>query len=172
MRIAIDAMGGDHAPAEIVKGAVQAAALYDVDIVLVGDEKAIRKTLPRSSSEAKRIQVRHTDEAIQMKDPASAFRTRKDASVCLCADMVRERQADAMVSAGNTGAAMAVATFKLGRIEGIERPAIATEFPALTGRTILLDVGANVDCEVSHLTSLRLWAAYTPRRLWASPSLG
>ena len=157
MRIAIDAMGGDNAPGEIVKGAMDAVRLYGVDITLVGDQKAIRKAMPRSGDV--RAQILHTEEAIRMSDPASAFRSKKDASLVLCAEMVRNGEAQAMISAGNTGAAMAVAIFKLGRIEGIERPAIGTELPALTGRTLMIDAGANSDCDVENLTQFALMGA-------------
>jgi phosphate acyltransferase len=156
MRIAIDAMGGDNAPAEIVKGAVNAAELYGVDVTLVGDEQAITRVLPKSISAGSRIEIRHTSEAIGMREPAAAFRTKKDSSLVVCADMVSDGHAQAMISAGNTAAAMAVATFKLGRIQGIERPAIATQLPALRGQTILIDAGANADCEVANLLQFAL----------------
>jgi phosphate acyltransferase len=170
MRIAIDAMGGDHAPAEIVKGAALAAALYGVDITLVGDEKTIRKAMPRSEAVKTHIRVRHTNESIEMNDPAAAFRTKKEASIVLCAEMVRDGQANAMISAGNTGAAMAVATFKLGRIEGIERPAIALELPSLGGRTILIDAGANADCDVDNLVQFALMGSIYVEKAMSIPS--
>ncbi|MDO8588546.1 MAG: phosphate acyltransferase PlsX [Armatimonadota bacterium] len=156
MRIAVDAMGGDHAPGEIVKGAVAAAAMYGVHISLVGDQDAIRKVLPRSAASNDLIDIRHTSEVIEMCEPAAAFRTKKDASMVVCAEMVREGEAQAMISAGNTAATMAVATFKLGRIEGIERPAIAIELPARRSRTILIDAGANADCDVANLVQFAL----------------
>lgn len=153
MRIAIDAMGGDNAPAAIVKGACAASSLYGVDIILVGDEQAISKALPRT---AERITVKRSSEVIGMHEPAAAFRTKKDSSLVVCADLVQAGEAQAMISAGNTGAAMAVATFRLGRIEGIDRPGIATGLPSLKGRTILIDAGANADCEVDNLVQFAL----------------
>jgi len=148
MKIAVDAMGGDFAPAEIVRGAVRGAELYGVDLILVGDEKAIRSHLPSTTA---RVEVRHTTETIDMNDHAAAVRTKPDAPVVVAADMVREGLADAMVSLGNTAAAMAVATFRLGRIEGVDRPAIAIMLPQATGFSILLDAGAVVDCTAQNL---------------------
>lgn len=170
MRIAIDAMGGDHAPGEIVKGAVLAASLCDVDITLVGNEKAIRKAMPKSGAGLERIEIRHTDDVIEMHDPAASFRTKKDASLVVCGNMVKEGLAQAMISAGNTAATMAVATFKLGRIEGIDRPAIASELPARSGRTILIDAGANADCDVPNMMQFALMGSVFAERVLGIPS--
>ncbi|MDO8684711.1 MAG: phosphate acyltransferase PlsX [Armatimonadota bacterium] len=170
MKIAIDAMGGDYAPAEIVKGAVQAASLYGVEIVLVGDKEAILKSMPKSALNDSRIQIRHTSEMIGMKEPAAAFRTKKEASVVICAEMVRDGQAQAMISVGNTASAMAVATFKLGRIEGIDRPAIATDLPTITGRTILLDAGATADCDVANLMQFALMGSVYAEKVMSIPN--
>jgi glycerol-3-phosphate acyltransferase PlsX len=145
MRIAVDAMGGDHAPAEIVRGAVQGSRLHGVDVVLVGDSDRIARFLP-SHTPPEGVSVHHASEVIEMGDHVDAVRTKKDASVVVAAALVREGKADAMVSVGNTAAAMAVATLKLGRIRGIDRPAIATVMPSKTGATIMLDAGAVVDC--------------------------
>lgn len=146
MRIAVDAMGGDYAPAEIVKGAALGSKLHDVDVILVGDEAAIKHHLPSEYANSSRISIHHTDEAIGMDEHIDAIRTKKNASVVVAASMVREGRADAMVSVGNTAAAMAVATLKLGRIRGIDRPAIAAVAPGKDGPTILLDAGAVADC--------------------------
>ncbi|OFX13335.1 MAG: phosphate acyltransferase [Armatimonadetes bacterium RBG_16_58_9] len=154
MIIAVDAMGGDFAPAEIVKGAVQGSELHKVDVVLVGDEDAIRPHLPPTTSS--RVTVKRAAETIRMDENASAVRTKRDASVVVAALLVKEGAADAMVSVGNTAAAMAVGTLWLGRIRGIDRPAIATVIPARTGPTILLDAGAVVDCEVENLRQFAL----------------
>jgi glycerol-3-phosphate acyltransferase PlsX len=104
MRIAVDAMGGDFAPCEIVKGAVQGAEEHGVDLILIGDEAAIRAHLPQKTTA--NVEIRHTTEVIAMGDHASAIRTKRDASVVVAADMVRDGNADAMVSLGNTAAAM------------------------------------------------------------------
>lgn len=146
MIIAVDAMGGDHAPAEIVKGAAKASKLYDVDIILVGCEDAIRHDLPAEFARSSRIQIRNTTETIGMDEHAAAVRTKKDASVVVAACLAREGKADAVVSVGNTAAAMAIATLKMGRIKGIDRPALAALMPSRSGVTVLLDAGAVVDC--------------------------
>jgi phosphate acyltransferase len=146
MKIAVDAMGGDFAPTEIVKGAVGAASLYDVDILLVGDKQAIEAHLPKRWTESGRIRIEHTPNVIRMDDHVDSIRTKPDASVVVAAGMVRSHEADAMVSVGNTAAAMAVAALKLGRIPGILRPAIATVLPSKCGATVLLDAGATSDC--------------------------
>ncbi len=150
MRIAIDAMGGDFAPAEIVKGAVQGSRLYGAEVILVGDSDQIRHHLP-SRSQPEGVTIQHASEVIEMHEHVDAVRTKKDASVVVAAALVKEGKADAMVSVGNTAAAMAVATLKLGRIRGIDRPAIATLMPSKSGVTILLDAGAVVGCTVEHL---------------------
>ncbi|MCE5199003.1 MAG: phosphate acyltransferase PlsX [Armatimonadota bacterium] len=151
MIIAVDAMGGDFAPAEIVKGAAQGSKLHDVDVVLVGDEEAIKRHLPADWAESGRISIHHTTEAINMDDHVDAVRTKRDASVVVAASMVKGGKADAMVSVGNTAAAMAVATLRIGRIKGIDRPALATVWPGKNGPSILLDVGAVADCSVDNL---------------------
>lgn len=141
-------MGGDHAPAEMVEGALAAARDLGVEILLVGRGDAIREHLP-GGSPPDGIFVREAAEVIEMHDdPASAVRARRDASVVRCADAVAAGEAVAMVSAGNTGAAMAAALLRFGRIKGVARPAIAVPIP-VPGRTpqILVDGGAVVDCQ-------------------------
>lgn len=150
MKIAIDAMGGDHAPKEIVLGAMKAAAEFkDIEITLVGDESKIREYL----SSHDRIEVLHTEEVILATDePVRAVRRKKTASMVLAAQLVKDGKADACISAGNTGALMAVGLFVVGRIEGIERPALSPTLPTLGGEGfLLLDVGANVDAKPEHL---------------------
>ncbi|MBO9130194.1 phosphate acyltransferase PlsX [Bacillus sp. 165] len=150
MRIAIDAMGGDHAPKEIVLGAMQAVKEFsDISITLIGDDKKIR---PYLSDEA-RISIIHTDEVIAGTDePVRAVRRKKNASMVLMAQQVKEGAADACISAGNTGALMAAGLFIVGRIEGIERPALAPTLPTMDGKGfIMLDVGANVDAKPLHI---------------------
>lgn len=150
-RIALDAMGGDHAPAEIVKGAVLASQELDIEIILVGNPQKINRELSKYKDKGK-IPVVAASEVIAMDDhPVQAVKNKKDASINVAIGLVKEGKADGAVSAGNTGAIMAASLFKLGRIPGIERPAIATEFPLPTGRVLLLDMGANVDCKAKHL---------------------
>lgn len=150
MRIAVDAMGGDFAPVEVVKGAVEAAEKDGIDIVLVGDRDQIKAELAKYPAVA--VDIRHASEIVQMDEhPANAIRRKPDSSIVVAAGLVVSGEADAIVSAGNTGAAMAVATLKLGRIPGIARPAIAALLPANKGKAVILDAGANVDCSVDNL---------------------
>ncbi len=154
MRIAVDAMGGDYAPVEIVKGAVQAANLQGVTIILVGDQQAVERELSKYPAQSRRhIVVRHASEVVAMDEhPANAIRKKPDSSIVVAANLVNSGDAQAMVSAGNTGAAMAVATLRLGRIRGIDRPAIGTVLPVgNNGQAVMLDAGANVDCSVENL---------------------
>src|SRR4051794_240882 len=150
MKIAIDAMGGDHAPKEIVLGAVKAIQSFpDLKIVLVGDETKIKEYL----QDTDRIEIIHTEEVILGTDePVRAVRRKKNASMVLTAKEVTEGRADACISAGNTGALMTAGLFIVGRIKGIERPALAPTLPTLDGKGFLmLDVGANVDAKPEHL---------------------
>ncbi len=161
MRIALDAMGGDNAPFEIVWGGAVAAGQTNDTIILVGDEKAIRKALKHRHPKirplpdvaaleaAGRLQIVHTDETIAMDDaPAAAVRRKKNCSINVCMRMVKDGQADAAVSAGNSGAMAASALFILGRIKGVSRPAISAIMPSSDANRplLLLDAGANMDC--------------------------
>jgi glycerol-3-phosphate acyltransferase PlsX len=140
-------MGGDHAPGEIVAGAVLAAQEFDVEILLVGDEARVRALLARRPG-SDSISVIHAPEAIAMDlSPSAAARSCERTSLGIAVNLVKQGQADAVVSAGNSGAFLAIAVVKLRTIEGIWRPAIATVWPALNGPTVLLDSGANVDCK-------------------------
>ncbi|MBQ3444687.1 MAG: phosphate acyltransferase PlsX [Selenomonadaceae bacterium] len=149
MRIAVDAMGGDKAPAEIIRGAVLAVQKYPCEIVLVGDEKIIRGELGEVNLP---ITIRHADEVIAMGEhPADAVRNKKNSSIVVATNMVKDGECDAVLSAGSTGAAVAAAQLILRRIHGIGRPAIATPIPTPRGTTLLLDSGANVDSKPEHL---------------------
>jgi phosphate acyltransferase len=155
--IAVDAMGGDRAPAEIVAGALAAARELDVDIVLAGPPEVLTPHLPGGVPPA-RVTVLAASEVIAMdEDPASAVRTKKDSSIVRCATAVREGVADAMVGAGNTGATMAAALLRTGRIAGVQRPAIAVPVPVPGSDRVglLLDAGATVDPEPEWLVQ---WA--------------
>jgi len=150
MKIAIDAMGGDHAPKEIVIGAMKAVeAFSDIHITLVGDETKIKEYLTKQD----RISILHTSEVILGTDePVRAVRRKKTASMVLAAQQVADGNADACISAGNTGALMAAGLFVVGRIEGIDRPALTPTLPTIGGEGfLLLDVGANVDAKPEHL---------------------
>lgn len=152
MKIILDAMGGDYAPIEIVKGAVTAASKFEnVKIVLVGNEQKIGEELKKYPKHAN-IELVHAEDDIAMSEhPVEAVRTKKDASINVAMRLVRDGEGQAFVSAGNTGACMASALFTLGRIKGIERPAICSVFPSVKGRTVLLDIGANSDCKPTQL---------------------
>ena len=150
MKIVIDAMGGDHAPKAVVEGAVKAINTYpDLQITLVGNETEIRKYL----TSEERVTIIHTEEVIEGTDePVRAVRRKKNASLVLMANEVKEGRADACLSAGNTGALMAAGLFIIGRIEGIDRPALSPTIPTIDGKGFLfLDVGANVDAKPEHL---------------------
>lgn len=150
MKIAIDAMGGDNAPKEIVIGAQKAIETFsDLEILLVGDEKQIQAFLTNKE----RIDILHTEEQILATDePVRAVRRKKTASMVLGATEVKEGRADAFISAGNTGALMATGLFVVGRMEGIDRPALAPTLPTIGGEGfLLLDVGANVDAKPENL---------------------
>ncbi|MBV9148375.1 MAG: phosphate acyltransferase PlsX [Candidatus Eremiobacteraeota bacterium] len=143
--IAVDAMGGDFAPREIVAGALLAAQDDYADIILVGDEEQVRPLL--QGPNASRITVVHAAEAVPMdQSPSAALRSADRTSLGIAINLVREGRADAVVSAGNSGAFLAIALIRLRTIEGIARPAIATVLPAISGPSVMLDAGANVDC--------------------------
>lgn len=153
-RIAIDAMGGDHAPEEIVAGAMLAAAESNANIILVGDEPRVRALLRGA---AQTVTVVHAPEAVPMEQSASAaLRAADRTSLGIAVSMVKRGEADAVVSAGNSGAFLAIALIKLRTIEGISRPAIATVWPAMSGPTVLLDSGANVDCRPEWLVQFAI----------------
>ncbi len=149
MRIAVDAMGGDHAPREIVKGAVEAINGIEglEKLYLVGDEKAVRAELDLCGCRNPGIEVKHASEVIAMSEsPAQAVRRKKDSSIGRAVDLVKAGEADAVISAGNTGAVVVAATLKLRTLEGVTRPAIAAVMPTRKKPFVLLDAGANTDC--------------------------
>ena len=151
--IALDAMGGDHAPRPEVEGAVLAARELGVRVLLVGQPNVVRAELAKHAAPSLPIEIIPASEVITMNDhPAQAFRRKKDSSVHVAARLVREAKADGIVSAGNTGAVMTVARFLLGTLESVDRVALAAPFPnAKGGVSVLLDVGANVDSKPEHL---------------------
>ncbi len=152
MRIAVDGMGGDNAPQAIVEGSILAAREYGCKIVLVGDQTLLRSELEKHPDAPKSITIHHTGSFVRMDESAaSAIRKKKDASVSVCADLIREGVADAMVSAGHTGAAVVACTLKLRLLKGIDRPGIGILFPTLKTPTLLIDVGANIDTKPLHL---------------------
>ncbi len=147
--IALDAMGGDHFPRPEIEGALQAAKAFDVKVILVGREEVIRRELDRHPGWPDLpIEVKHATEQITMEDSAGkAVRAKKDSSIRVASRLVRDGIAQGFVSAGNTGAVMATAKMVQGMLPGVDRPALASAFPTLNGRSaVMLDVGANVDC--------------------------
>ncbi len=147
-------MGGDHGPSVTVPAAVAFAGAHpDVVMILVGQEDILRQTLQRAgATESARLVVRHASETVAMDEPpANALRYKKDSSMRVAIDMVKAAEADCCVSAGNTGALMAIARFVLKMLPGVERPAIASFLPTRRGRTVMLDLGANVNCTPQHL---------------------
>ncbi len=155
-RIVVDAMGSDEYPTPDVAGAVMAAREYGVDIILVGDEAKIKPVLAAQNPGSLSIRVVHAPEMLTMHDKGEelAFKARhKDAknSMAVGMDLVKHGEADAFVTVGNTGAGMVTALFRLGRIRGVDRPAIAPIFPTATGTCVVLDIGANPDCKPENL---------------------
>jgi phosphate acyltransferase len=158
MFIAVDAMGGDNAPDVVVQGALQASIEKGIDIVLVGNSTAITNSL-KGCKGADKVTIHHCDEAILMDEsPLKALRSKRDSSISIAFDLLKKGEVDAVVSAGNSGATMAAGILKLGKIEGVERPAIACIIPGETGVFILIDVGGNVDCRPVHLLQFGLMA--------------
>lgn len=162
MKIAVDAMGGDYAPREIVKGALEAIRQAKQEVILVGDEELIRREVELiqpdlTGGQSELLSIVHAPEVITMSDsPVVAVRRKKNSSLVRAVQLVKEGAADAVVSAGNTGAMMAAGVLLLGPIPGIDRPAIATMLPNKKGKALLLDAGANVDCKPVHLLQFGL----------------
>lgn len=167
MKVAVDAMGGDYAPGEVVRGALEAVRDFGIEIILVGDQKAIEQAMA-GAHPGKAIEIIHATEKITMDDaPAVAVRKKRDSSIVRAVRLVKEGAAGAVVSAGSTGAAMAASLLGLGRVKGIDRPAIATVLPSRRGGTVLLDVGANVDCRPQNLLQFAIMGS-----LYAEKILG
>lgn len=157
MKIIVDAMGGDYAPEETVHGSVLAAKEFGVEIVLVGDEEKLRQELAKYNEKELPITVIHAPEVIAMDEhPAVAVRKKKNSSIVMATQLVKEGHGNAVVSAGSTGAAMAAALLGFGRIKGIQRPAIGSIMPTINGRVLLLDAGANADCTPDNLSQFAL----------------
>lgn len=160
-------MGTDYGPAEIIKGVLQAVKEYGCDAVLVGDEDVIKAELRREHEENNpHVTIHHASEVIEMKDHPGISVKRSGMLPSLLQPIFAPKECDALVSSGSTGAAVASALFGLGRIKGIERPAIATVIPSLTGATVLLDSGAKVDANRSSLSKVPSWD-----RFMLNPSL-
>ena len=176
MRIAVDAMGGDYAPAQIVLGAVEAVRKYKCDIVLVGDEARIKAELAKSGmSDNPHLIVHHASEAIEMGEhPVEAIRHKKDASLAAATKLVKSGECDGVLSAGSTGAATVAAKMFLKMIKGIDRPSIATPLPTTHGIALLLDSGAIVDSKPRDLTEMAMMGSIFSKYVYGidNPKVG
>jgi glycerol-3-phosphate acyltransferase PlsX len=175
IRVALDAMGGDNAPGEIVAGAVQAAREFDMGVYLVGREDAIKAELAKHDTNGLDLPILHTDEVIEMGEhPANAVRRKKKASMNLALELVRDGQALGAVSAGNSGAMLAASLFTLKRLPGVERPALGGVFPTRTGACLIIDMGANTDCKPEYLLQFALMGSIYMERIFhiTSPRVG
>lgn len=177
MRIALDAMGGDYAPRNTVEGAAMALREYPkiTRLFLTGDAEAVRAELKRIGCDDPRIEIIHTTQVVEMSDAAvEAVRKKKDSSVSRAVDLVKSGQADAIVSAGHTGAAVAATTIKLRTLEGIERPGIASYIPTEKNVCVLIDAGANVDAKPLHLLQYAIMGSVLSKHVlgYENPEIG
>jgi glycerol-3-phosphate acyltransferase PlsX len=156
MKIAVDAMGGDFGPKATVPGALAAASDLGIDVLLVGLESAVRRELARESAPSARVRIIDAPEAIGMGEGLLAFRKKKASSIRVGAQLVRDGAADAFVSMGNTGAVVYISRDVLGALKGVDRPALALLVPGVRGQTLLLDVGANANCQPHNLVQFAL----------------
>lgn len=169
--VAVDAMGGDHSPAHEVNGVVMAARKWQIPIVLVGQSELLAQELANHDTQGLDIRVEHASEVVGMHDSASdAVRRKKDSSIRVAFNLLKEGRVNAVVSTGNSGATMAAGMFVLKRIPGIDRPAIATVVPNLKDRTLVLDVGGNVDCKPPHLVQFALMGSVYASQMLGKPT--
>jgi glycerol-3-phosphate acyltransferase PlsX len=167
MKIAVDAMGSDAYPHPDVEGSVLAAREYGVEIVLVGNREVVEPELAKHQAASLPISVFHASQIIEMNEhPAAAVRSKRDASMVVAMQMLKRGEVDAFVSAGNSGGCLASAIFYLGRIKGVERPALSSIFPTRSGHCFLLDIGANTDCKPLYLQQFAIMGSvYAERAL-------
>jgi glycerol-3-phosphate acyltransferase PlsX len=172
MYIAVDAMGGDFAPRAVVEGALQAAQEHSIAVLLVGDQEIIRRELEHAGGkESSLVAVRHASEQIEMAEsPVVALRGKHDSSLRVAFEAVKAGEAGAVVSAGNSGAVLALAVTILGNLKGVDRPAIVTVLPTLRGRACLLDSGANTECKPLHLVQFAFMGDVYARMVRGIPS--
>ncbi len=172
IKIAVDAMGGDFAPHAVVAGAVEAAREIGVGVILVGIEQTIEEELRKHpAARSLPIEVRNASQVVDMHDsPSTVFRRKKDSSIRVANNLVKSGEAVAVISAGNTGAAMATSLFVLGALEGVERPAIAVFMPTIKGSCLVLDMGANVDCKPVHLLQFGIMGDVFTKYLRKNPN--
>jgi glycerol-3-phosphate acyltransferase PlsX len=171
MKIALDAVGGDHGSVPCIEGAFQAIRESDVEVILVGDETTLKQDCDRLGCNDPRLSIRHASQVVTMEEsPAAMVRKKRDSSIWVATGMVKSGEADAVVSPGNTGASMVASFFVLGLTKGVERPAIATSLPTVTGEAIILDVGANVDCEAKDLLQFAVMGNEYGKYLFGKPN--
>ncbi|HMP76006.1 MAG TPA: phosphate acyltransferase PlsX [Kiritimatiellia bacterium] len=173
MRVAVDAMGGDFAPAALVEGAVRAARELSsvTKVILVGDEARLKAELARHGATPAKISIHHCTEVVEMgESPATAVRRKRDSSINRAVDLVKEGQADAIFSAGSTGAQVASSQLKLRTLAGVQRPAIATVFPSPTKPFVLLDAGANTDCTPEMMLQFAVMGMVYSREILKTPN--
>ncbi len=169
MRIAVDAMGGDHAPRSAVEGACQAAST-GAGVVLVGDSARLEPLVERFGDHGGKVEVEHAEEVVEMADSPLAVRRKRRSSIRVSARLVKEGRAQAVVSAGNTGAAMIAAKTVIGSIPGVDRPALAAVLPRRGGRTVVLDVGANVSAQAAHLRQFAVMGHFYAQDVLGTPA--
>ena len=176
VRIAVDAMGGDFAPEYPVLGAIQAAQENkNIEVILVGPEKAIKEVISKHNVSLSNLKVVNADEYVTMEDsPAEVYKSKPNSSLNVALRMQREKEADALVSAGNTGAVLSHTTLRLGRIEGIGRATIGAEFPSINGATLAFDMGSTVDCRPSHLVEYAIMGSIFAKNIYKidNPKIG
>jgi glycerol-3-phosphate acyltransferase PlsX len=171
MRIVLDAMGGDHAPEVVVEGGVMAAREYGIEVVLVGPQEVVRAELAKHDTAGLSLPVVHASQVIEMTDkPSMAAREKKDSSMVVGMNLVKNGEADAFTTAGNSGGALAAALFRLGRIKGIKRPALSTVFPTRKGLCFISDVGANTDCRPLYLLQFGIMASVYAEQVMGIPN--
>ena len=173
--IAVDGMGSDNAPASEIEGVVAAVKAWNVKVLLVGRESVLSSPLREAGGEGLPVEIRNASEVIAMDEPpTAALRKKRDSSIRVAADLVRNNEAVGLVSAGNTGAVMATSKMVFGMVPGVDRPALATVLPTLTGYSVLLDVGANVACKPHHLVQFAVMGHLFSRKIVgvAAPRVG
>jgi phosphate acyltransferase len=175
IKIAVDSMGSDNSPQSEIEGTVQAAKAYGVEIILVGKESLLAPLLKKAGGDGLPIEIRNATQVVTMDEsPVAALRKKRDSSIRVAAELVREKVASGLVSAGNTGAVMAISKMVLGTVPGVDRPALAAILPTLVGHAVLLDVGANIACKPHHLVQFAVMGDLFSRKIVqvASPRVG
>jgi glycerol-3-phosphate acyltransferase PlsX len=171
MHIAVDAMGGDHAPAAVIAGAYEAAVRDGVSVLLVGRQKEIRRRLRKLGKANELIEVIDAEEVVGMDEPAiTPIRRKRRSSIRVCCELVHQGRAEALVSFGNTGAALTAAKMVIGMTRGVDRPALAAVFPSKRGRTIVLDVGANVQTRSAQLRQFAVMGHFYAQEVLGDPA--